>query len=66
MATRIAGVELMKKKLEAITTLLNHGHRDSEWLEAGSLRAVDSVVKEEWTDLSSRGLKRLIQHARVH
>ncbi len=51
------------KKLKAISTLINTGSRGSEWEEAGLLCAIEKIVNDEVSDLSSAGLKKLMEQA---
>jgi len=52
------------KKLKAIKALLKGGSRDSEWAEAGLLHAIEKIISDEVTDLSSKSLKKLMEKAK--
>jgi hypothetical protein len=47
------------KKMKAITHLVKHGYRGSEWEEAGLLNAIEQIIDNDELDLSSQGLEKL-------
>lgn len=48
--------------LKAIIFLVKHGHRGSEWQEAGLLNAIEKVL--DGHDTSSSSLMKLIEEAK--
>lgn len=55
-----------KKKYKAIKSLIENSPRASEWQEAGLLNAIEKIVTDEVTDLSSASLKKLTEEARYY
>lgn len=53
-----------KKKYKAIKSLIENGNRASEWKEAGLLNVIEKIINDEVTDLSSNGLKKLMEEAK--
>lgn len=54
------------KKMKAITHLVKHGNRGSEWAEAGLLNMIEQVIDNDELDLSSQGLEKLKLEARKY
>lgn len=52
------------QKIKAIRTLISHGPRGSEWAEASMLHAIEDILWNRWTDVSSHGMEKLFSKIR--